>query len=58
MSLFGFIYKLDEHNTDSESIVNSGNALYYSYHVKSEINDVSNRKNKQYNKFFPSCFPN
>lgn len=50
--IIGFIYKLDEHNTDSESIVNSGNALYYSYHVKSEINDVSNRKNNEYNKFF------
>lgn len=50
--IIGFIYKLDELNPDSESIVNSGNALYYSYHVKSEINYVSNRKNNEYNKFY------
>lgn len=50
--IIGFIYKLDELNPDSENIVNSGNALYYSYHVKSEIDDVSNRKNNEYNKFF------
>ena len=50
--IIGFIYKLDNLNPDSENIVNSGNNLYYSYHVKSEINDVSNRKNNEYNKFF------
>ena len=50
--IIGFIYKLDGLNPDSENIVNSGNALYYSYHVKSEINDVYNRKNNEYNRFF------
>lgn len=50
--IIGYIYVLDNLNPESEEIVNSDNQLYYSYHVKSEINEVTLRKDEEYSKFF------
>lgn len=44
--IIGYVYKLDSLNPPSEDIVNSDNNLYYSYHVKLEVDTVSIRKNE------------
>lgn len=49
--IIGFIYKLDSLNPPSENLVCSNNNLYYSFHVKVEIDKVSSRKNKEYDDF-------
>ena len=56
--VIGFIYKLDSLNPQSEDIVNSNDNLYYSYHVKLEIERVSIRKNEEYRLFFHCYFLN
>lgn len=48
----GLIYELDSLNLQSTEIVSSDDTLYYSYHVKTEIDKVYIRKNNEYRRFF------
>ena len=49
--IIGYIYSIDPLHTASRKAIVDENTNYYSFHVNQEINDVSQRKDREYAKF-------
>lgn len=50
--MIGYIYSLDPLNKVAKKAITKDGVNYYSEHVKSEVNKVVRRKNREYDSFF------
>ena len=49
--VIGYIYSIDPLNKASKKAISKSNGNYYSEHVKTEVNKVTFRKDREYDKF-------
>ena len=54
--IIGYIYSVDPLNKASKKAITKNNDNYYSEHAKTEVNNVTFRKDREYDKFLRKIF--